>query len=179
MCHCDGLDVSSIIPGQNATFISHAKVLGTDTKAAYVRDTSFGIFAGNVPLVTPTFVPDVQVTGVPGENDYQATWTVQIPALSAGITYQVNAVPNCARQVAMNTSPSRIVLDAQTTPNLFQQIISFFAGLFGVSHNFSGVIAPTPIPHHAMQLQTFPYGQIIQNACTYLYFKLGETGNDR
>lgn len=187
MCKCDGLDFSAIALGTTTNVTAYGKVLGVNKNYAKIPTFKFKFFQGNGTVVKELKNETVNTTIVEETAEktrYKADWSLNLPSsLDTTQTYRIQAVPVCSRAAALlsNPVPNRVVLASNDArpKNIFQQIASFFAGIFGMGQNTTNTTAvqsdPTPTltaeQKRQLQLKTFkPARGISTDNCSFVKF---------
>lgn len=199
-CKCDGLDATGIFPRANVTFSAFAKVLGTNTSLATVRDITFSVYESpkNQPntalrIAQSSAIAPQVISQSSSLIRYKSNWNFNYP-YKVNTLYRVIAQINCVKKTAMGPAS---VLAAQTAqPNWIQDIFAgigrqfdllivrpFFGG--GSEQSSSapasnlpagrqGAAAATPTQtagqRNALQLQTIQSAQVLEKSCTLIKF---------
>lgn len=193
MCGCDGLKqpLGSIALGSPFTVTAYGKVLGMNKNFAKIPTITFTFWQSpaNSTQIVNLQSAKVNATVIDDTADkvrYQAIWTLNVPAdLDTSQTYRIQAHPDCSKKsAAVVLNSNTVVLGATSKqPSFFDQIVSFFASIFGL--NSQSVTSQTAVPTATptltqvqkknLQLKTFTPAQDVAtgtdaNNCTFIKF---------
>ena len=186
-CKCDGMTVSALVAGQNATFTANAKVEGSNVGQSSVKSMSFffgesakGSTKGSaIGSSGPLPATLNQSLSSPNKSVYTSQWTYKLPTNVAGKSYRAWAQIECNKNSANAGNANTAVLaaeDENTQPSFFGQIENFFKGLFGQE-------TETTTPDATIQedasieqinLGTVQPGNVTLKACSMLFFEFPE-----
>ena len=192
MCKCDGIDATPIFPGANVSFNAFAKVFGTDTNLATIRDITFSVYESpqNQPNTALRIAQSSPISSQVISQDssavrYKSTWNFTFPAaVNASSLYRVIAQINCVKKIAM--APPN-VLAAETQPswiqdlfnNIFKRPFDLISGLFGGGGSDQLPSAPTATTtptqnasqRNTLQLQTIQPAKTLEKSCSLIKFQ--------
>jgi hypothetical protein len=200
-CTCDGIENSTIIPGQPATITSFAKVIGADVASAKVVDQKFFLAEGAETMATIIAKSEPIAASVlsntPALVRYQSVWQVNIPQLKAGSTYRLWSQINCQpkqtayNQIALSTEERKVLGSSSQNVSIFDMILNFFANLFGAQSTTqiqtqkttetktTAVTTNAPMPSttngqnkNSLQLYTFYPASVYEKTCSFIKFRV-------
>lgn len=187
MCKCNNMTVSQIIAGQNATFTANAKVEGSDTTYAQVKEIEFLLSSGNNPasrtrIAGPQRMPATITSQTANLVQYQSQWTIPIPGnIQKGTDYVAQATVKCSRKTNAYDMPyTATVLSASTEQRgFFGAILEFFANIFNRTPVEQQVPTPTPtvreefatIAEGNLQLDSFAPATVTEKTCNSVKFR--------
>ncbi len=190
-CKCDGIEYTSIFPGQPLTVTSYAKVEGADVSKAMIKDQTFFLAEG--AETTATIIArsgPISASVVSNASDkvrYSSVWNLTLPQLKSGATYRIWSQVNCQPTISTMTTSTKSVAGATTQQSFIDRMLSFLNGLFG-GRSTSVKTAPTPTPvsststfsgnvtptgKKSLQLEPIYPVEVYQKTCSFIKFRVG------
>lgn len=194
MCACDGIESTSIFPGQPVEVTAYGKVEGANTSKAKIESMQFLLYEGQNNTAAVLQSQTIAATVAQSSSSkvrYSAKWSTVIPStVKAGATYRIQAKLKCVKKTTAMVGEDSAVLGEATSPSVLSNIFTFFRNLFRRGPQQQDSVSSVPSPtvsidtpqgvqeitdnSKTLQLKTIHPAQTETDKCSIIRFKFSQ-----